>query len=298
MKTCTQRLGQCVAALFLGLLSLLILGVLPEAHAGQNCEARKLSASELRQSLELAANTVRYLEQGGARAAIIARAGQNLSEYQLHYSHLGIAYRDESALGGRGAWRVVHKLNQCGSDRGELYRQGLGEFFGDTLYRYEAGIVILRPDVQESVQRALHNDALINRLHQPRYNMLAYPWASLYQQSNQWVIETLAMIVEPSINSRLQDKIWLRQNDYQPSTLHISPLKRLGARIGTAHIAFDDHPTARRIAGQIDTVTVDSVFRWLERRQLGLRVETIRADTPPRPRPPPAINAPIITHAT
>lgn len=290
MKTAAPRiqgLRRGIAALCLGLFFLLVPGMLPEAHAGQNCETRKLSAGELRQSLELAAHTARYLEQSGARAAIVARAGQNLSDYRLHYSHLGIAYRDETALGGRGAWRVVHKLNQCGSDRGELYRQGLGEFFGDTLYRYEAGIVILRADVQESVQRALHNDALINRLHQPRYNMLAYPWASTYQQSNQWAIETLAMIVEPSAHRRQQAQNWLRQNDYLPDTLHISPLKRLGARLGTAHIAFDDHPTTRRIAGQIDTVTVDSVFRWLERSRLGQRSVTLRADMPPTPPTPP-----------
>jgi len=34
-----------------------------------------------------------------------------------------------------------------------------------------------------------------------------------------------------------------------------------------ANIAFDDHPFDRRMAGQIDTVTVDSVFRFMEQRE-------------------------------
>ena len=56
-------------------------------------------------------------------------------------------------------------------------------------------------------------------------------------------------------------------------------------RVATAHIAFDDHPFGRRMGGQIDTVTVDSVFAWLERAGLGnapLRLRTL----PPPASPP------------
>ena len=73
---------------------------------------------------------------------MLARAGQNLNEYGLRYSHLGFAYRDTNG------WRVVHKLNQCGSARASIYRQGLGEFFMDDLYRYEAALVVPTAEVQ------------------------------------------------------------------------------------------------------------------------------------------------------
>jgi hypothetical protein len=33
-----------------------------------------------------------------------------------------------------------------------------------------------------------------------------------------------------------------------------------------ANVAFDDHPFERRMAGQIDTVTVESVYRFIEQR--------------------------------
>lgn len=250
------------------------------AVAGQHCEPRRPTVASMTKDLELAASVSRQLDElaakEGARILVIARAGQNLTEYGLRWSHLGIAYRDDSALGGRGAWRVVHKLNQCGSDRSNLYRQGLAEFFGDGLFAHEAGVAALEPALAARVLPQLKDDALISRLHEPRYNMLAYPWSGPYQQSNQWAIETLALLAEPAVGSRLQARAWLRAFDYRPATLYVSTLKRLGARIGTAHIAFDDHPFDRRMAGRIETVTVESVFTWLQRARLAEAPRVLR----------------------
>ena len=43
---------------------------------------------------------------------------------------------------------------------------------------------------------------------------------------------------------------------------------RLGARAGSANVAFDDHPNEKRFADRIETVTVDSVLDWLKRSGL------------------------------
>ena len=261
------------------------------AQAGQNCEPRRPSLESMRRDLALAASVASQLDdmaqRDGSHVVLIARAGQDLSRYGLRYSHLGIAYRDDAALSGRGAWRVLHKLNECGSDRGTLHRQGLAEFFGDGLYLHEAGVVALKPAIAMRVIEQLRDDSLLATLHEPRYNMLAYPWSGAYQQSNQWVIETLALLVEPGVVSRAAARDWLRRQDYRPTTLRIDAMTRLGARVGTAHIAFDDHPFGRRMAGQIDTVTVDSVFAWLERTGLGSA--PLRLRTLPPPASPPKV---------
>ena len=257
-----------------------LLALTPTVHAGQPCAPQRLSADELRRGLELAASTARALDAWGVRAAVIARVGQDLREYGLRYSHLGFVYRDDTALGGRGAWRVVHKLNRCGSDRADLYRQGLAEFFSDGLYAFEAGVVPLAPEVAAKLVPALRDARALTRLHEPRYNMLAYPWATRYQQSNQWAIETLAAVMEPAATTRERAQAWLRLRDYRPTTVQVTALKRLGARIGTAHIAFDDHPFGRRMSDRIDTVTVDSVFAWLERSGLGDALRVIRPAAP------------------
>ena len=102
--------------------------------------------------------------------------------------------------------------------------------------------------------------------------MVSYPWSQKYQQSNQWAIETLALAMtaastEP-VTSRTQAQAWLQRTAYQPTTLTITPLVRLGARMTKANVAFDDHPDEKRYADRIETITVDSVFTWLKRANL------------------------------
>ena len=251
------------------LLAVAIVVALPvatAAHAGRTCESRPLDVHTVRQSMELAERTARRLDASGAQVVILARAGQDLGKYGLSWSHMGFAYREGNA------WRVVHKLNQCGSATGALYRQGLGEFFLDRMFRYQSAFVVISPEAQARVLPILKDNAQASRWHVDAYNMLAYPWSLRYQQSNQWVLETLAGAMEPAAVTRSQAQGWLQMRDYRPGVLRISALERLGARVGTAHIAFDDHPDAKRFTGRIETVTVDSAFAWLTRSGLGGQV--------------------------
>jgi hypothetical protein len=233
------------------------------AQAGRGCEAQRPRAEAVQHSLDLALKTAQALEASGAQVVLLARAGQDLSRYGLRWSHLGFAYRTDA-----GAWRVLHKLNACGSARADLYRQGLGEFFLDGPYQYRAAWVVPTPELQARLRPLLADDRRVATLHQAAYNMVAYPWATNYQQSNQWALETLAFAAEPQADRRDRAQAWLKLQGYVPTTLHIGTLERLGASVGQVHIAFDDHPTGQRFAGRIATVTVDSVFRWMVERGL------------------------------
>ena len=240
------------------------------AQAGRNCESKPPTADAVERSMALAERALRQLDATGAQVVVLARAGQNLSEYSLRYSHLGFAYRDTNG------WRVVHKLNQCGSARASIYRQGLGEFFMDDLYQYEGALVVPTAEVQARLWPALADNARVAQLNTPAYSVVAYPWAVTYQQSNQWAIETLAMTQDPAASTRERAQAWLKLHGYQPTTLHISAFKRLGARMTAANVAFDDHPNDKRFSDRIETVTVDSVFAWLNRSGLGGPVQVIR----------------------
>ena len=247
------------------LLALLLAAALLPAHAGQQCDDKPPSVQTITRGMALADKVSQALDASGARVVVLARAGQDLSKYQLRYSHLGFAYKT-----AQGPWRVVHKLNQCGTAVSHVYRQGLGEFFLDDLWRYEAAWVVPTPAVQSALLPLLQDAARLAPIHTPAYNMVAYAWGQKYQQSNQWAIETLAAAMEPtSIHSRAQAQAWLQFKAYTPSTLKLGPLTRLGGRVGSAHIAFDDHPPNQRFADRIDTVTVDSVFGWLQGAGLG-----------------------------
>ena len=257
------------------------------AWAGQNCEEAPLTPPEVEQGLQLALQSAKTLDASGAKVVLLARAGQDLSKYGLHWSHLGFAYLETPAAespGSIGVWRVLHKLNACGSDQGGLFLQGLGEFFLDRPYQYRAAFAPLREDLQAALLPLLQSNAAVTRLQQTRYNMVAYAWGLRYQQSNQWAAEVLASVAAPASSTasaapaapaaqqpldRAQAQAWLQAQGFQPTVLQLPTLTRLGARISRANIAFDDHPLSQRLAGQIATVTVDGIFDWLPRAGLG-----------------------------
>ena len=74
----------------------------------------------------------------------------------------------------------------------------------------------------------------------------------------------------------LRSQAWLRWQGYEPTVLRLGTFTRLGARISQANVAFDDHPNDKRFADRIETVTVDSVFEWLQRSGLAEPARELR----------------------
>ena len=235
------------------------------AAAGRSCEAITPSFQSISMGMQLAQRTAQALDASGARVVVLARAGQDLRKYGLRYSHLGLAYKSEE-----GSWRVVHKLNQCASAVSSVYRQGLGDFFLDDLWRHEAAWAVPTPAVQTQLLSLLKGpEPQLLRMNQPAYSVVAYAWGQKYQQSNQWAIETLAQAMEPAgVTNRARAQAWLQFKGYEPSTITLGPLTRLGGRVSAANVAFDDHPNEKRFSDRIETVTVDSVFAWLQKSGL------------------------------
>jgi hypothetical protein len=239
----------------------------PHANAGRSCEAKKPSPQTIERGLTLAAKTLEALNASGNTVVVLARAGQDLSKYGVRYSHLGLAWQQPDGQGGT-TWRVLHKLNDCGTADASIYRQGLGEFFLDDLWRFEAAWVAPTPEVQARLLALLQQPAPSISLHHKPYSVVSYVWGRKYQQSNQWAIETLALAMEPQVRTREQAQAWLQFKGYEPTVLKLGPLTRLGGRVGSANVAFDDHPNEKRFSDRIETVTVDSVFAWLQHAQL------------------------------
>ncbi|MES2103445.1 MAG: DUF2145 domain-containing protein [Pseudomonadota bacterium] len=243
----------------------LLLIVSASSHAGRSCEDYQPGAATVMSAMGLALKTRQSLDESGAQLALIARVGQDLSKYHLRYSHMGIAWRDHPA----GRWIIVHELNQCGTAESAPFNEGLANFFLDDMFAFEALLIVPEPEVQQKLVAMLGNGAS-RRMHTPRYNMLSYPFSDSYQNSNQWVLEMLAAASarDADISSRSQAQAWLKMTGYRAGTVNIPALTRLGARMFRANVAFDDQPFDRRMAGLIDTVTVDSVVQFLEARKL------------------------------
>ncbi len=248
------------------LLSLVLAAGLTGAYAGQACEEKPSSLAAFTSGMQLAANTLAALEATDAQVALIARVGQDLSRQGLRYSHMAYVWRDHP----KGRWLVVHELNECGTAQSALYDEGLANFFFD-VFAHEAAILIPSPQSQARLAAMLASPAA-RKLHWARYNMLAYAFSTQYQNSNQWLLETYAASAsEIPIGDRAKAQQWLKLAGYAPITIHVPTAKRLGARVFRANVEFDDHPFGRRAAGQIDTVTVESVMQFVKRIDPGSR---------------------------
>ncbi len=231
------------------------------AYAGRPCETQKAEPYKLNLAFEFALKTQRQLDASGADVVMIARVGQDLSKYRLRYSHMAYAQKQAD-----GRWLISHQLNRCGTAESGIYREGLANFFLDDMFAFEA--LILIPGRSSQIKLAHRLDrAKLSELHEPHYNMLAYPFATRYQNSNQWVLETYASAIDERVKTRTQAQSWLNSAGYQAEVLHLSALTRLGARVFKANIAFDDQVFEQRMGGKISTVSVESVWRFLQKRE-------------------------------
>jgi hypothetical protein len=119
-------------------------------------------------------------------------------------------------------------------------------------------------------------------MHQPLYNMVAYPFSEKYQNSNQWALELFAQALSQQaafvtpITNRKQAQQWLKLTNYEPTTMKLGAMTRLGARMFKANVAFDDHPNERRFADLIDTITVESMAAYIRKMDAGSSAEVIR----------------------
>lgn len=244
------------------LMVLLLCLMLPiPVFAGTACTEKAPTAETVQKAFQLAIKTREALDASGAELALVARVGQDLSSYHLRYSHMAFVWRDHP----QGRWLVVHELNQCGTAESALYNEGLANFFLDDMFAWDALVVLPSLALQARIVAQLKQAALLKNLHEPHYNMVAYPFSTQYQNSNQWVLEMLASAMSQTLLvDRNMVQSWLKKTGYQPSTLRILALKRLTARLFKANVAFDDHPNGDRLLGKIEVVSVESVANFIK----------------------------------
>lgn len=241
------------------LLGVTLLSVTTASHAGRSCEQIQVSPTETAKAFDAAVGMQNWLNKTQAKVVVIARRGQDLSKYGLEFSHAGFAAKDPKT----NSWVVYHELNTCGSARSVLYAQGLAEFFADDLLTAQVALTVPEPWLQDRLLQVFSRKEELHRMHESAYSAVAYPFSTKYQNSNGWVIETLARAASDKLlSNRLDAQSWLRQDGYQPDVLAIRALTRLGGRMFKANIAFDDHPPELRWTSKITVNTADGLLRY------------------------------------
>ena len=262
MSTC-HRLRLAVCALCLCALPLFSL-------AGQPCAEKPATAAGRAKSAQLSAQVRELLEEKKLTFALVGRAGIDLTEFGLVHSHVGVAWRDHP----RGRWFTFHLLNRCGTGQSELVEQSLEDFYDVELHSYDALVAAPSFPTQIRLQRAFFSP-LAAQLHEREYNLIAHPFSTKFQNSNQWALEVLASALAPqgSVSSRMAAQEWLQQEKFAPSLLTIGAARRAGARLFSPHVRFSDHTEDERMAQRYAIVSVRSVVDFLKSKDPDL-IET------------------------
>ncbi|RYE78052.1 MAG: DUF2145 domain-containing protein, partial [Oxalobacteraceae bacterium] len=155
------------------------------------CErSRDLNATEQDRVLRFAGVVKQELARSNGKVALIARAGTDLSRFNLVYSHAGVALRDTPD----SPWAVRQLYYECDEARPYIFDQGIAGFAlgADAPGKGHIALMFLPDDDSASLERAARDKALALALLAGQYSANAYAYGTKYQNCNQWVAELMA----------------------------------------------------------------------------------------------------------
>ena len=206
------------------------------------CERSKdITAAEQDRVLRFAGVVKRELERSGARLALIARAGTDLSRFGLLYSHAGIALRDGNT------WAVRQLYYACDESRPRLFDQGVPGFAlgADAPARGHMSLLFLPDEESARLEQAALDKKLALALLAGEYSANAYAYGTRYQNCNQWVAELIASAwghLDGLEAPREQAQAWLRAQGYAAGPVKIPSHAMMFAGQFVPLVHLNDHP--------------------------------------------------------
>ena len=177
--------------------------------------------------------------------ALIARSGLDLHRIDVRYSHEGIAIKDNNGA----PWSVRELYYACEDHKPRVFDEGLAGFImgtddPDTSW---VSLVFLPPERAEPLRATAVDKHRALGVLGASYSANAYPFSTLHENCNQWVIELLADAWGPGddgsdANARTRAQRWMRGQGYRPTVFTVSahPMTWLGHLV--PWLANDDHP--------------------------------------------------------
>jgi len=208
------------------------------------CErAQDITAEEQDRVLRFAGVVKQELERSGARAAVIARAGTDLSRFGLLYSHAGIALKDNPG----SPWAVRQLYYACDESRPRLFDQGVPGFAlgADAPARGHMSLLFLPDDKERLLVQAALDKPLALALLAGKYSANAYAYGTRYQNCNQWVAELIASAwgrLDGLSSPREQAQAWLREQGYAAGPVKIPSHALMFAGQFVPLVHLNDHP--------------------------------------------------------
>ncbi|MEZ5932833.1 MAG: DUF2145 domain-containing protein [Alphaproteobacteria bacterium] len=199
------------------------------------------------------------LARRGAHVAIVSRVGRDPAELPdgIRYTHVGLwVYSDITMQDGRSVrGYAVYNLYQRATnlDVSDLVQDYPADFFAGA-YALDAGVIIPDPRLQAKLL-AVINSPTYEKLHNPRYSVIANPDNSAYQNCTEYTLDLLmAALYDTDDPGRIKADI---RAHFRPQTIEISPVKRLVGPLVMDGIAMDDQ------SGTIRTATFTTIARFM-----------------------------------
>ncbi|RZA33828.1 MAG: DUF2145 domain-containing protein [Lysobacteraceae bacterium] len=250
----------------------LLLGASAAAQAGLPAFCQQsidIGAAEQDRVLRFAGVVKTELERSGARVALIARAGLDLSRFGQLYSHAGVALRDNPG----GPWAVRQLYYACDESRPRLFDQGVAGFAlgADAPTRGHISLVFLPDDDAALLENAALDRRLALALLAGEYSANAYAYGTRYQNCNGWVAELLAsawgrLEGSTSGHARADAQAWLRAQGYTAGPVRIPSHWMMFAGQFVPLVHMNDHPVDDLHALALKVSVPASIEAFVQRR--------------------------------
>ena len=234
------------------------------------------SADERDVMLRFGALVRAELADSGQDVALIARSGLDLHRLGVRYSHEGVALKDNGT-----PWSVRELYYACDEHKPRLFDEGLAGFLmgTDDPATSWVSLVLLPPPQAAALRGAALDKKQALGVLGATYSANAYPFSTLFQNCNQWVLELLAdawrtpLEGEPEPGSataaRRRAQHWLYGQGYLPTefTVSLHPMTWLADVV--PWLSNADHPPAELAANRYSVSMPSSIETFVQAKVPG-----------------------------
>jgi hypothetical protein len=278
-----MRPGRGLAALATAA-GLLVMSAAAHAISFEVCDRPKEPSADQRDvMLRFGALVREEFAAAGRDVALIARSGLDLHRLDVRYSHEGVAIKDNDGK----PWSVRELYYSCEDHKPRVFDEGLAGFLmgtddPDTGY---VSLVFLPPDRAVPLRAAAVDKHHALGVLGASYSANAYPFSTLHQNCNQWVIELLAdawgtggIDESTDADARTRAQAWLRTQGYLPTVFTASAHPMTWLADVVPWLANDDHPPHEVAHGRYNVSMPASIEIFVQAKVPGAtRVEICHA---------------------
>ena len=214
------------------------------------------------------------LVAAGQDVALIARSGLDLHRLDVRYSHEGVALKDNDGK----PWSVRELYYSCEDHRPRVFDEGFAGFLmgtddPDTGY---VSLVFLPPERAAPLRVTAVDKHHALGVLGASYSANAYPFSTLHQNCNQWVMELLADAwggEDPGTeaDARARAQRWLRSQGYLPTVFTASAHPMMWLAELVPWLANDDHPAHELAHNRYNVSMPASIETFVHARVPGAR---------------------------